>query len=75
MMSQLTYLFKIEGIESTAEGHFKSFEKFYINNKSLFSPAIIVNIMHTGQAIAQSNYDTNEVDTDVMNQLKKSFFK
>lgn len=67
--------FQTEGRKSDTENHLKSFEKFYTSNKSLFTPAIIVNIMRTGEAIAQSYYDTNEVDTDVINQLEKMFFK
>lgn len=67
--------FQIKVRKSDTEIYFKSFEKFYISNKSLFTPAIIVNNILTGEAIAQSYYDTNEVDTDVINQLEKMFFK
>ncbi len=55
--------------------HFRSFEEFYLNNKSLFTPEIIKNIMLTSEAISFSYYDTNEEDTAVMHQLEKMFVK
>jgi len=67
--------FDTEGSKPCTENHIKSFENFYISNKSLFTPGIIVNIMRTSEAIAQSYYDINEVDTEILNQLEKMFFK
>lgn len=67
--------FQAEGRKSEIENHFKSLEKFYTSNKSLFMPAIIVNIIRTSEAIAQSYYDTDGGDTEVIHQLKKMFFK
>ena len=57
------------------ENSFKSFEQFYLSNKSLFTPEIIMNIMLTSKAIAQSYYDNNEDDTTVLNQFENIFLK
>jgi len=67
--------FDADGTKTCSENHFKSFEEFYMSNKLLFTPAIIANIMRTGEAIAKSCYDTSEVDTDIKKVLKKIFFK
>jgi len=44
-----------------------------MNNKSSFTPDIIVDIMRTSEAVAQSYYNKNEDAMEVMNQLKKVF--
>ena len=47
----IDFAFEFEEAEDTSENYFQSFEAFYHENKSKFSPPIISNVLHTAKAI------------------------
>ena len=71
----INFSFEFEETETVSENYFRSFENFYQENKSGFTPDIINNIMQTSKAIAEAYRGKNKKEKEVLNRLVKLFFK
>lgn len=69
----IDFAFEYEEAEGVAENGFQSFETFYLENKSKFSPAIISNILQTGIAIASAYRGKNKDEQVVLGELINLF--
>lgn len=71
----INFSFEFEEAEPVSENYFKSYENFYLQNKSNFTPEIISNILNTGKAIAEAYRGKNKQEKEVLNRLVKLFEK
>jgi uncharacterized tellurite resistance protein B-like protein len=69
----IDFAFEYEEAEGEAENGFQSFETFYRDNKSRFSPAIVNNILQTGKAIASAYRGKNENEKELLGRLINLF--
>lgn len=69
----IDFAFEYEEAEGEGENGFQSFEAFYLENKSRFSPDIISNILQTGKAIALAYRSKNRNEQEVLDRLIKLF--
>ncbi len=69
----IDFAFEYEEAEGEAENGFQTFETFYLENKSKFSPAIINNVLQTGKAIASAYRGKNKDEIEVLAKLTKLF--
>lgn len=67
------FAFDYEEAEGPSENGFQSFELFYQENKSRFTPAIISNILQTGKAIAGAYRSKNRNEQEVLDRLIQLF--
>jgi hypothetical protein len=65
----IDFAFEYEKAEVNSENGFQSFENFYKENKSWFSPAIISNVLQTGKAKASAYRGKNKNEEEVLNRL------
>ncbi|HUM66511.1 MAG TPA: TerB family tellurite resistance protein [Chitinophagaceae bacterium] len=63
--------FDFEEAEGGEESPLSSFEDFYSDNKTKFTPIIRKNILQTGQAIADSYRSKNKSEQKLLDQLRK----
>jgi len=56
----IDFSFEYDDVEGEGENALQSFESFYLENKSKFSPDIINNILQTGKAIAYPGKNNSE---------------
>ena len=69
----ISFAFDYEEAEGEGQNGFQSFEVFYLENKSRFSPDIISNILQTGKAIAEAYRSKNKNEQKVLDRLVKLF--
>lgn len=69
----IDFAFEYEEAEGEGENGFQSFEAFYKENKSKFSPAIISNILQTGKAIASAYRGKSKEEMKVIHCLINLF--
>ncbi len=69
----IAFSFDYEDAEGTEEEGYESFEKFYLANKSQFTPEIIINILRSAEAIASSYKASNENEKKVLNKISSLF--
>jgi uncharacterized tellurite resistance protein B-like protein len=69
----IDFAFENEEAEVNSENGFQSFENFYKENKSRFSPAIINNILQTSKAIASAYRGKNENEKELLGRLINLF--
>lgn len=69
----ISFAFDYEEAEGEGQNGFLSFEVFYLENKSRFSPDIISNIMQTGKAIAEAYRSKNKNEREALDRLVKLF--
>jgi hypothetical protein len=72
----IDFSFDYEELEGEGENSFQSFEAFYLENKSRFSPEIISNILKTVKAITAAyrgkNKDEKKESEILLNLFSKS---
>lgn len=69
----IDFSFDYEESENLTENGLLSFEEFYKENKSRFTPVIINNILETGKAIASAYRGKNKAEKEVLERLKEVF--
>jgi tellurite resistance protein len=69
----IDFAFEYEEAEGEGENGFQSFEAFYLENKSRFSPDIISNILQTGKAIAAAYRGKNKDEKEVLKRIINLF--
>lgn len=69
----ISFAFDYEEAEGGAENGYESFEKFYRENESAFTPVIISNILQTGKAIASVYRSKNKSEQEVLNKINNLF--
>jgi len=69
----INFSFQFEETAPVGENHFKSFESFYRQNKSTFTPEIINNILKTSQSIADAYRGKNKKEKEVLDSLINLF--
>lgn len=69
----IDFAFEYEEAEGEGENGFQSFEAFYLENKSRFSPDIISNILQTGKAIAAAYRGKNKDEQEVLKRIINLF--
>ena len=69
----IDFAFEYEEAEGEEENGFQSFEAFYLENKSRFSPAIINNILQTSKAIASAYRGKNKDEQEVLKRVIRLF--
>ena len=65
----INFSFEFEEAQPVPENYFNSFENFYRENKSGFTPEIISNILKTSKAIAEAYRGKNKKEQKVMNKI------
>lgn len=65
----INFSFEFEEAQPVRENYFNSFENFYRENKSGFTPEIISNILKTSKAIAEAYRGKNKKEQKVMNKI------
>lgn len=71
----IDFAFAFEEEKSIPGNYFESFEMFYKQNKSNFTPEIISNILQTSKTIAESYRGKNKKEDEVINKLSHLFAK
>ncbi len=69
----IDFAFEFEEEKSASENYFGSFEIFYKQNKSNFTPEIKSNILLTTKAIAESYRGKNKKEEEVIKKLSHLF--
>jgi len=69
----IDFAFDAEMAEDGSLSGFQSFESFYLANKSKFSPAIISNILQTGNAIAGACRGKKKDERELLDSINKLF--
>lgn len=69
----IDFAFDYEEAEGVAQDGFRSFETFYLDNKSKFTPDIISNILQTGKAVAEAYRSKNRNEREVLDRLTRLF--
>lgn len=69
----IDFSFDYEESERFANDGLESFEEFYKENKTQFTPKIISNILKTGKAIASAYRGKNKHEQAVLESIEKLF--
>jgi len=69
----ISFSFQFEEAEPIGENYFKSFENFYRENKSAFTPEIINNILETSKAIAEAYRGKNKKEQKLLDNIIQLF--
>lgn len=65
----IDFAFEFEEEKSVSENNLESFEMFYKQNKTNFTPEIKSNILQTAAAIAESYRGKNKKETEIIDKL------
>ncbi len=65
----INFSFEFEEAQPVPENYFNSFENFYLQNKSDFTPEIISNILKTGKAIAEAYRGKNKKEQKLLDNI------
>jgi len=65
----INFSFDFEEAELISENNFRSFEHFYLQNKSFFTTEIINNILQSGKAIAEACRGKNKKEQKLLDNI------
>jgi len=69
----IDFAFEFAESEDVSDDYFRSFEAFYRQNKSYFTPELINNILQTSKSISKAYRGENKKEKEILVQLANVF--